>query len=116
VVCFGADGVTRTVVPAVMPLLVVIATTDWRKGLAAAARFATYCRRLVVAPDLGKGSEEMLTAARARRTGMAIGCPGRARVLLEPAPAPGWEPTPAWWRFCEEIYGQAARGGTIGLS
>ena len=32
-------------------------------------------------------------------------------MLLDPAPVPGWEPTPAWWRFCEEIYGQAAGGG-----
>lgn len=108
VVRFGADGVTRTVVPAVMPLLAVITTRDWRKGLAAASQFANYCRRLVVAPGLEEASEEALAAARVRGTGMATGSAGRARVLLEPAPVPDWEPTPAWWRFCEEIYVQAA--------
>jgi hypothetical protein len=109
VVRFGADGVTRTVVPAVMPLLAVITARDWRKGLAAASRFASYCRRLVVAPDLGDDTEEALAAARRWGTGVAIGRAGQAGVVLEPAPVPGWEPTPAWWRFCEEIYGQAPR-------
>ena len=44
----------------------------------------------------------------AARGGPGRGRAGQARVLAEPAPVPGWEPTPAWWRFCEEIYGQAA--------
>jgi hypothetical protein len=111
VVRFGAGGVTRTVVPAVTPLLAVITTRDWRTGLAAASRFANYCRRLVVAPGVGQGSEEALAAARARGTGMAVGGADQAYMLLDPAPVPGWEPTPAWWRFCEEIYGQAAEAG-----
>ena len=110
VVRFGAGGVTRTVVPAVTPLLAVITTRDWRAGLAAASRFANYCRRLVVAPGL-EGGEEALAAARGRGTGLAAGCLGRVQVLLEPAAVPDWEPTPAWWRFCEEVYGQAAAAG-----
>ena len=32
-------------VPAVTPLLAVVTTRDWREGLAAASRFAIYCRR-----------------------------------------------------------------------
>jgi hypothetical protein len=115
VVRFDADMVTRTVVPPVMPLLAVVTTRDWRAGLAAASRFANYCRRLVVAPGLGEGSEEALAAARARGTGMAAGGAEQAQVLVEPAPVPGWEPTPAWWRFCEEIYGQRVTAGTSGV-
>jgi hypothetical protein len=111
VVSSGAGGLTRTVVPAVVPLLAVVSTRDWRQGLAAASRFAVYCRRLVVATDPGEACEDMLAAARAQGTGVAVGCPGRASVLFAPPPVPGWEPTPAWWRFCEEVYGQAAAAG-----
>lgn len=114
VVRFGADGVTRTVVPAVMPLLAVITGRDWRAGLAGASRFANYCPRLVVVRDPGECTGEALEAARRRGAGLAVGRAGQARVLAEPAPVPGWEPTPAWWRFCEEIYGQAAGAGPSG--
>lgn len=107
VVNFSVEGVTRAVVPAVMPLLAVITARDWRKGMAGASRFANYCRRLVVVPDLGGDTEEALATAERRGTGMAVGHAGEASMLLEPAPLPDWEPTPAWWRFCEEIYSQA---------
>jgi hypothetical protein len=106
VVRFGAGRVTRTVVPALMPLLAVLTARDWRAGLAAASRFANYCPRLVVVPGMEGASEEAVAAARGRGAGLAAGHPGRESVLLEPAPVPDWEPTPAWWRFCEEIYGQ----------
>jgi hypothetical protein len=109
VVRFGQEGMTRTIVPAVTPLLAIITTRDWRNGLKSASRFANYCRRLIMAPDLGEGSEDVLAAAQLQGTGVAIGRAGQAQVLLEPRPVPDWEPTPAWWRFCEEIYGQAAR-------
>jgi hypothetical protein len=110
VVRFGLQGVTRDVMPAVMPLLAIITARDWRTGLKSASRFANYCRRLIVAPDLGGSGETALAAAQLRGTGVAIGAE-QARVLLEPRPVPDWEPTPAWWRFCEQIYGQAVRAG-----
>jgi hypothetical protein len=109
VVRFGPEGVTRTIVPAVIPLLAIITARDWRTGLKSASRFANYCRRLIVAPDLGESSAGALAAARLRGTGVAIGRADQAQVLLEPRPVPDWEPTPAWWRFCEEIYGQAVK-------
>ena len=90
-----------------MPLLAVITTRDWRKGLAAASRFAYYCPLVVAAGPRRR------VRRRWRQRGnsglrAAVSPASPARVLLEPAPVPDWEPTPAWWRFCEEIYGQAA--------
>ena len=98
VVRFGADRVTRTVVPPVMPLLAVITTRDWRTGLAAASRFANYCRRLVVAPGLGEAARRRWRprgregpawrpAARTRRR--CCSSPRRCRTGSRPRPGGG---------------------------
>lgn len=98
--------VTRDLVPPVAPLLAIVTAGDWLEGLRRAARFAPYCRRLVVGPGRAGGVQVLDTAA-----GLGIGVavrsgPGRAEVLAEPEPVPDWQPTTAWWRFCEVIYGQ----------
>jgi len=108
-----SDGqMIRDLVPAVTPLLAIITARDWASGLARASRFAPYCRRMVVGPGLPTEGEVLRTAARLG-IGVAVGGgAGAAEVLLEPVPVGDWQPTTAWWRFCEVIYGYAA--GTAG--
>jgi hypothetical protein len=98
--------VTRELVPAVTPLLAIVMAGDWAAALARASRFAAYCPRMVVGPALPAGTEVLGTAARLG-IGVAVRmAPGSADVLLEPAPVTDWQPTTAWWRFCEAVYGQ----------
>jgi hypothetical protein len=111
VVRISGGKVTRDLVPAVTPLLAIVAARNWADGLIRASRFAPYCRRLVVGPDLPGAAEVMDQAGRlgigvAARTGA-----GHVEVLLEPEPVPDWQPTTAWWRFCEVTYGQAVQRG-----
>jgi hypothetical protein len=98
--------VIRQLVPAVTPLLAIVTAGEWVEGLTRAARFAPYCRRLVIGPGRAGGVQVLGTAA-----GLGIGVAvrserGRAELLAEPEPVPDWQPTTAWWRFCEVIYGQ----------
>lgn len=104
--------VIRDLVPPVTPLLAIITSRDWTGGLARASRFAPYCRRLVTGPELPVDSDVLHNAA---RLGIGVAVRGGERpaeVLLEPEPVHDWQPTTAWWRFCETIYGQA--GGVQG--
>lgn len=102
----SAGQVTRDLVAAVNPLLAVVTANDWMDGLRRASRFGPYCRRLVVGPDLA-GTAAVMSTASELGIGVAVrngrGC---AEVLSEPEQVHGWQPTTAWWRFCEVIYGQ----------
>jgi hypothetical protein len=103
-----SDGhITRDLVPAVMPLLAIVTAGDWADGLTRASRFASYCRRMVVGPGLPPGGEALRTAARLGIGAAVRSGQGPAEVVLEPEPVADWQPTTAWWRFCEAIYGQA---------
>jgi hypothetical protein len=107
VVRISGGQVIRDLVPAVTPLLAIITARDWAGGLVRASRFAPYCRRMVVGPSPTTG--EVLQTAKRLGIGMAVrGGAGAADVLLEPEPVEDWQPTTAWWRFCEVIYGHAA--------
>lgn len=110
VVRISRGAVTRQIVPAVSPLLGVVRTRSWRDGLAAASRFACYCPRIALVPPLGADTGEALALAREYGIGLAISASASAGVLLEPEPVTDWEPTPAWWWLCEDIYRQAAAG------
>jgi hypothetical protein len=104
----SAGEVIRDLVPAVTPLLAVITVRDWASGLTRASRFAPYCRRLVVGPRAIAADEVLQTAVRLG-IGVAVRAgAGTAELLLEPEPVQDWQPTTAWWRFCEVIYGHAA--------
>jgi hypothetical protein len=106
-ICGGQ--VIRDLVPAVTPLLAIITARGWADGLARASRFAPYCRRMVVGPELPTDGAVLHTAA-PLGIGVAVrGRTGAAEVLLEPEPVEDWQPTTAWWRFCEVIYGHAPR-------
>ncbi len=110
VVRVSGGQVTRDLVPAVTPLLAVITARDWTSGLARASRFAPYCRRLVVGPRPVAVGEVLQTAGWVG-IGVAVRSgAGGAELLLEPEPVKDWQPTAAWWRFCEVIYGHAATG------
>jgi hypothetical protein len=111
VVCVSGRSVTRELVPPVMPLLAVVTAVDWREGLAAASRFAPYCRRMVMLQGLRDRRAEVLTLARRHGIGVATGPAHPAGVLLEPEVVSDWQPTPAWWRFAETIHGQAGSPG-----
>ena len=101
--------VIRDLVPAVTPLLAVVMTTQWRSGLARASRFAPYCRRMVLGPE--PEQEPFLPIAGQLGIGVAARREsGPVQVLLEPEPVRDWQPTTAWWRFCEVTWGQ---GGPV---
>jgi hypothetical protein len=99
--------VTRDLVPAVTPLLAVVTAREWGSGLARASRFAPYCRRIVIGP--GFPASGTLAAAARLGIGVASAAHRSAEVLTEPEPVRDWQPTTAWWRFCEVLYGHAAR-------
>ena len=101
--------IIRDLAPVVTPLLAIITARDWAGALARASRFAPYCRRMVVGPMLPADGDVLRTAARLG-IGVAVrGGPEAAEVLLEPEPVEDWQPTTAWFRFCEVIYGYTAR-------
>lgn len=127
-VCAAAPGVahlasgqiTRDLVPAVTPLLAIVMAGGWAGALVRASRFAPYCPRMVVGPDIVAETEILDTAARLG-IGVAVRTStGPAEVLLEPELVSDWQPTTAWWRFCEVVYGQASlrrsgnRSGNVG--
>lgn len=109
VVRISGRQVTRDLVPAVTPLLAIVTARNWADGLARASRFAPYCRRMVLGPGLPGQAQVLGTAGRLGIGVAARAGPGLAEVLLEPEPVPCWQPTTAWWRFCEVTYGQARR-------
>ncbi|MPZ67710.1 MAG: hypothetical protein GEU83_20215 [Pseudonocardiaceae bacterium] len=41
--------------------------------------------------------------------GVMAGEAGSVQTVVEPEPLGDWRPTPAWWQFCERIYGQLRR-------
>ncbi|WP_395107595.1 hypothetical protein [Actinomadura sp. SCN-SB] len=106
-----ADGfVTRRLVVPLTPLLAVVTSRSWDAGLLAASRFAAYCQRMVVVSKIPGDDREALRRAELYGIGVAIMRARRPEVVLEPEPVNDWEPTPAWWRFSEDIYAQVAPG------
>jgi hypothetical protein len=105
------DGqVVRDLVPAVTPLLAVVTAADWGTGLARASRFASYCRRMVLSSAVPISGQIPETAGRLG-IGLAVqDGSGPPEILLEPEPVLDWQPTTAWWRFCEVIWDEAGRG------
>lgn len=105
VVRITASAVTRLVTPAVTPMLAVVYASRWRDGLADASEFAAYLPRMFVIDELPAAAGEALAEASWYGIGVAVGPPDAATIVLEPEPLPDWQPTVAWWRFCERVYG-----------
>src|SRR2546421_201637 len=82
---------------------------DRSKGLRAASRFAMYCRRLLVIPELPPNQEVALAEASFYGIGVALRRNGTVTMVLEPEPFTDWQPTAAWWWFTEEVYRGAAQ-------
>lgn len=98
------DGeVIRDLVPTLTPLLAIVKTSNWEGGLVRASRFASYCPRMVYGPAV-PASPWVLDRALQFGIGVAIKeGPAPVKVLLEPEPVVDWQPTTAWWRFCETV-------------
>jgi hypothetical protein len=103
-VTWSGSTVTRQLAPPVVPLLAMVYGTDWSNGLRAASRFAMYCRRLLVIPELPPNNEVALAEASFYGIGIGLRRNGTVTVVLEPEPFPDWQPTAAWWWFTEEVY------------
>ncbi|TCO45871.1 hypothetical protein [Actinocrispum wychmicini] len=106
VVEFTGAQVVRRVVPAVMPIMAVVYAKKWDDGLIRASRFASYCQRTVVVPDLPENADEALAEASWYGIGVAVGPKAAPVTVLQPEVFAEWRPTPAWWRFAEVAYGQ----------
>lgn len=104
VVRFTASSVARLVRPVVTPRLAVVHAREWHDGLERASRFAAYCPRLAVIPELPADPEEALTEASFYGIGVAVGACSAPTVVLEPEPFLDWQPSVAWWHFTEQIY------------
>lgn len=98
------SSVTRLAVPVVTPALAVVYAAEWRQGLARASQFAAYCPRMFVVPGLPATAVEVLSEASWYGVGVAVGNRLTPTVVLEPEPVTAWQPTVAWWRFCERVY------------
>jgi hypothetical protein len=100
--------VIRDLVPALTPVLAMVTARDWAEGLMRASRFAPYCRRMVVSSGRPPGAKVLQTAAR-HGIGVGVRNGTTAEMLQDPQPVADWQPTTAWWRFCEVVYGHAAQ-------
>lgn len=97
---------TRLFAPAVTPLLAVVQARDWSDGLESASRFAPYCSRAVLVRDLPEGESAALFDASFYGIGVFASDGRDARMVVRPEELPDWQPTPAWWLFCERMYRQ----------
>lgn len=106
-----ADGsVTRLFAPAVTPLLAVVHGRQWDDALNRASRFAAYCPRAVLVRDLPPEGSAALFDAAFYGIGVFVSDGREARMLLNPEQLPDWQPTTAWWLFCERMYRQLNSG------
>ncbi|ALG10211.1 hypothetical protein AOZ06_27940 [Kibdelosporangium phytohabitans] len=113
VVRVAGSAVTRLLMPVVTPVLAVVYASGWRDGLADASEFASYLPRMFVVDELPGNSDEALAEASWYGIGVAVGPPSAPAIVLEPEPLPDWQPTAAWWRFCERVYGFHVHGESV---
>jgi len=106
VVSVSEGTVVRHLVPPLTPLLAAVTSRSWERGLVAASRFAPYCQRMVVVSTLPADEAQALRQAELHGIGVVLARGQHPEVLVEPEPLADWQPTPAWWRFAEDIYGQ----------
>lgn len=99
-------SVTRLAVPPLTPLLAVVTSNDWQRGLERASRFARYCPRVLVTRSFPPEPDLALSEASWYGIGVVVGEPGALETVVEPEPVEDWHPTPAWWQFCEKVYRQ----------
>jgi hypothetical protein len=103
-VTWSTTAVTRQVRPPLTPVLAIVRNSDWMTGLRSASRFAAYCQRLLIVPELPNDTDAALAQASYYGIGVAVGRRSKIEVLLAPEELSDWQPTPAWWWFCEEVY------------
>ncbi|WP_143230814.1 hypothetical protein [Actinosynnema sp. ALI-1.44] len=113
VVRFSATAVTRVLTPVLTPVLAVVYASQWRDGLADASEFASYLPRMFVIDELPANADEAIAEASWYGIGVAVGPPASPAIVLEPEPLPDWQPTVAWWRFCERVYRHHVQGGSV---
>ncbi len=104
IVRFTSSSVTRLAVPPVTPVLAIVHSARWRDGLERASRYAAYCPRMLVVRELPANADEALAEASWYGIGVAVGPRSAPTTVLEPEPLADWQPTVAWWRFCERVY------------
>lgn len=97
-------AVIRRVAPPVMPLLTMVQSAEWARGLRAASRFAMYCSRLLVVSELPPDQDVALAEASYYGIGVALRRGGALKIVVEPEAFTDWQPTAAWWWFTEEVY------------
>ncbi|WP_143466805.1 hypothetical protein [Lentzea kentuckyensis] len=110
VVQFNDTSVTRLAAQAVTPVLAVVYASSWRDGLERASEFASYLPRMFVVPEAPSSSEEALAEASWYGVGVAVGPRSAPTTVLEPEPLADWQPTTAWWWFCEQVYRHTLNG------
>lgn len=104
VVRMDNTSVTRLASPVVTPVLAIVYASRWREGLERATEFASYVPRMYVVPETPANSTEALAEASYYGVGVAVGPRSAPTIVLEPEPLLDWQPTTAWWWFCEQVY------------
>lgn len=104
IVRFTPSSVTRLAAQPVAPILAIVYSPRWEEGLERASRFAAYCPRMLVVRKPPANADEALAEASWYGIGVAVGSRSARTTVLEPEPLADWQPTVAWWRFCERVY------------
>jgi hypothetical protein len=104
VVRMDNTSVIRLISPVVAPVLAIVYASRWRDGLERASEFASYVPRMFVVPETPANSTEALAEASYYGVGVAVGPRSAPTIVLEPEPLLDWQPTTAWWWFCEQVY------------
>ncbi|WP_329059328.1 hypothetical protein OG511_42190 [Streptomyces sp. NBC_01453] len=101
----GSAVIRRAVRPLSIELAVVRArATDWRRGLALAGRFASFCARALLLDGPGPDVQETLMQASFYGIGILLPSSDGLQMAVLPEPYRPQRHTAAAWRFAEEVY------------
>lgn len=101
----GEEVVRRAVAP-VSVLFALVAANDWHVGLKRAGRFAPFCARAMLLPELPMDWDDARTQASYFGIGICTFVDAQLRMLITPRPYVRRRHTPAQWWFAEDAYRQ----------
>lgn len=99
-----ARQVIRQAVAPVAVDLALVGAKSWRRGLAAAGRFAPFCTRAMVLADYPGDLEELLVQAGFFGIGVIVSTERGTEVLVAPTPYRRVRFGAASWQFLEQVY------------
>ena len=108
--------VTRRAEPVVEVALAAVFARSWSSGLVSAARFASYCPRLMVLSSRPADEAAVCMRASFYGVGIAVAEERDPILLVPPEPLVDRRVTAAGWWFAEEVYRQVKAAGSADLA